>query len=328
MKPKIAVLIHTDLREKLFTPKDCARLNTLGNVAWTDSATPITDEEAIGLCADAEIAVGSWGTPKPNQAIMDACPKVKLWEHVAGSVKSFFGPHLDGRDLTIASCKSAIADCVGEMTVAEISIGLRKLIQFARASQTPHLQKPSPGKVLFGSTVGIIGASEVGKRVIKLLRLYRCRMLCYDPFLSRSQADELGVELVADLEELCRRSDAVSIHTPALRSTKNLLSAQHFAAMKDDTVFVNTSRGTCIDEAALIAELEKGRLFAFLDVSDPEPAAENSLLRSLPNVVYTPHIAGPATFNMGKQAVDDIEAFIHGKEPMCVVTENQLERVA
>jgi len=176
--------------------------------------------------------------------------------------------------------------------------------------------------------VGIIGASEVGKRVITLLQPYGCTILCCDPFLSQSQADELGVEPAPDLEQLCRRSDAVTIHTPMLPSTKGLLSAKHFAAMKDDAVFVNTSRGACIDEAALVDELQKGRLFAFLDVSDPEPAAENSPLRSLPNVIYTPHIAGPATFNMGRQAVDDIEAFINGKEPMCVVTENQLERIA
>jgi hypothetical protein len=98
--------------------------------------------------------------------------------------------------------------------------------------------------------------------------------------------------------------------------------------MADDAVFINTSRGICLDEQALIAELAKGRLFAFLDVSAPEPAAVDSPLRTLPNVVYTSHLAVGKDGKIGRQAVDDIAAFLAGGQPLRAVTADKLDRMA
>ena len=168
----------------------------------------------------------------------------------------------------------------------------------------------------------------MGRRVIRNLKHFGPRILLYDPYVSDEEAREMGIELFRDLMELCRLSHAVTLHTPAIPATEKLLGAKEFQAMPDDAVFVNTARGMCIDEAALIAELEKGRLFAFLDVSLPEPAAADSPLRRLPNVIYTSHIAGGADSKIGRQAVDDIEAFLNGKPPLMAVTAGMLDRIA
>ena len=98
--------------------------------------------------------------------------------------------------------------------------------------------------------------------------------------------------------------------------------------MRDDCVFINTARGGCVDQQALIDELRKQRLFAFLDVTDPEPAPADSPLRKLPNVVLTSHIAGMAEHRIGRQAVDDVEAFLSGRQPRLVITEEMLDRLA
>jgi phosphoglycerate dehydrogenase-like enzyme len=119
-----------------------------------------------------------------------------------------------------------------------------------------------------------------------------------------------------------------SIHPPALPSTERIIGAAELGAMKNDCVFVNTSRGACVDEGALVEELGKGRLFAFLDVTDPEPAADDSPLRTLPNVVLTSHMAGGRDFRLGRQAVDDIAAFLSGGEPVMSVTGDMLDRIA
>jgi len=103
---------------------------------------------------------------------------------------------------------------------------------------------------------------------------------------------------------------------------------REFAAMRDDCVFINTARGMCVDEAALISHLERGRLFAILDVTLPEPPASDSSFRKLPNCLYTSHIAGPPAFNLGKQAVDDVEAFVNGRTPEYVVTVDMLDQMA
>lgn len=330
-KPKIGVVIHTSLRRNLFSSADAARLEKRGEVRWTDSPEPLSDAAAAALLADCDVGVGSWGTPCPKSAdLMAACPRLRLWEHVAGTVRHMFGPHLDGRrpPLVIASCKTAIADCVAEMALGEIILGLRRVFENAAANRAGVAGKPANLRVLDGSTVGVVGASEVGKRVIVLLRPFGCRILVYDPFLTDKAAAKMGAKRVADLVDLCAASDVVTLHTPALPATTRMLRAEHFRAMRDDAVFVNTARGLCIDQAALAAELARGRLFAILDVTDPEPAAADSPLRRLPNVVLTSHIAGPAAFNLGAQAVDDIAAFLRGRKPLCVQTPDMLDRIA
>ncbi|HLK55154.1 MAG TPA: hydroxyacid dehydrogenase [Chthonomonadaceae bacterium] len=326
--PKIGVVIHTTLRDQIFTPADIERLNALGDVRYTDAPTPLTVEAACHLLQDCEVGLGSWRTPYPNAELVTACQHLRLWEHAAGTVKHFFGPHLEGRDLTVASCKTAIADSVAELTLGEIILGLRQILPNAAANRLGAAPAPANHKGLFAATVGVLGASEVGKRVLRLLQPFGCRILLYDPTLTPEQAVALGATLVPDVLELCRNSDAITLHTPNIPACYHLLDAEAFAAMPDDAVFINTARGDCIDEAALIAELEKGRLFAFLDVTSPEPTAPNSPLRRLPNVVLNSHIAGLAAANIGKQAVDDIAAFLRGERPLCVVTADQLDYTA
>ena len=328
MTAKIGVIIHTSLVRQLFNESDRARLNQLGDVRWTESPDPVSENEAIELLQDCSIGVGSWQTPHPSAELVQACPQLKLWEHVAGTVTRFFGPHLEGTDLMIASCKTANADNVAQMTLAQLIIGLRRIDENMAANRLGKSGRPAISKVMFEATVGVVGASEVGRRVIELLKPLRCAILLFDPYVDVKEAIELGVEKVDDLTQLCGRCDAVTLHTPNLPATRQLMGAEQFRAMPDHGVFVNTARGACVDEGALVEELEKGRLIAYLDVTDPEPAADDSPLRTLPNVSLTSHIGGLPTTNMGNQAVDDIAAFLRGERPMAVVTADMLDRLA
>ncbi|MHC5054267.1 MAG: hydroxyacid dehydrogenase [Planctomycetota bacterium] len=321
-KPKIGVVIHTPLRRELFSDSDWARLGELGDVVATESEKPVSADEAVAILRDCEVAVGSWGTPRPDAEVMPACPGLRMWEHVAGSVRHFFGDHLEGRDLTIGSCAPAIAECVAEMCVGELITGLKRVFENSAANRAERVRRPA------NSTVGVVAASWVGRHLMRMLGPFGPRVLLYDPFVTPERARELGAELVTDLAELCRRSDAITLHTPALPATEKIMGPTELEAMKDDCVFVNTSRGACVDEAALVEELAKGRLFAFLDVTDPEPPADDSPLRTLPNVVLTSHIAGGRDVRLGRQAVSDIEAFLSGGEPVLRVTEDMLDRIA
>ena len=127
MEAKIGVVIHTSLVNSVFSAADRARLNALGEVRWTASEKPLEEPAAIELLRDCTIGVGSWRTPWPSAQLVEACPDLRLWEHVAGTVTRFFGPHLEGRDLTIASCKTAIADNVADVTLAQLIMGIRRL---------------------------------------------------------------------------------------------------------------------------------------------------------------------------------------------------------
>ena len=167
---RIGVLIPTLLREQLFAPEDVTRLNELGDVTWTESEQHLSVEEAIELLEGCTIGVGSWGTPWPDAQLLEACPHLRLWVHVAGSVKHMFGPHLEGRDLVIASCGPAIAEDVAEITLGQLIIGLKRTLENAAANRSGPSPKPANGRTLAASIVGVIGASHVGRRGIRNLR--------------------------------------------------------------------------------------------------------------------------------------------------------------
>jgi phosphoglycerate dehydrogenase-like enzyme len=313
----------------IFTPGDRAALERLGRVAWAAADEKVSPEEALRVLADAEIGVGSWGTPHPKtDGLLSACPKLKLWVHAAGSVKYMFGPHLTGRDLVIASCAPAVADQVAETTLGLLIVGVRRILENAAANRRGKAGRPPNCKDLAQAAIGVVGASQVGRRVIANLRPFGPRILLFDPYVSKREARKLGVELRPTVADLCRECDALTLHAPANPDCVKMVGPREFAAMRDDCVLVNTARGVLVDEAALIEELRKGRFFAFLDVTAPEPAAEDSPLRDLPNAVLTSHIAGGPTPKIGAQVVRDVRAWIKGEPLALAVTADMLDRIA
>lgn len=326
--PRIGVMIEKPLRDRLFTESDRRRLNRLGDVTWAESETPLTQAQAIEMLADCQIAVGSWKSALPTAELLRACPQLLLWEHAAGSVKHLYGPHLDERKLIIASCKPALADVVAEMTLGQIILGLRRAFENAAENRSALAAHPPGLRVLMGSTIGVVGASLIGRRVIRLLQPFGCEILIYDPHVCADEIRCIGAIKVDCLLHLCSASDVVTLHTPDIPATRNIIGARELAAMKDDAIFINTARGQCVDEGALTCELRHGRLTAFLDVTWPEPPAIDSPLRRLPNVIYTSHIAGPPCINLGRQVVNDIEAFLDGGMPEYVFTPDMLSATA
>jgi len=141
-------------------------------------------------------------------------------------------------------------------------------------------------------------------------------VIAYDPFIAPEVAAALNIELVS-LEEIFERSDVVSCHTPLLDSTRGMLQRGHFLSMKYGATFINTARGGVVDEEAMCAVLA-GRpdLFALLDVTVLDHPRPDSLLRTLPNVLVTPHIAGclgPECRRMGQLMVDELDRYLTGK---------------
>ena len=187
-KTKIGGLIPTKLRQLLFTPEDMQRLDDSGAMRWSESAQQLSTPEAIALLADCSVGIGSWGTRWPDAELLAGCPQLKLWIHAAGTVKHMFGDHLDGRDLTIASCAPAIAESVAEITLAQLIIGLRRTLENGAANRCGPVPPPANSQTLFQSTVGVVGASEVGRRVVRNLRPFGPRILLYDPFVTMAEA--------------------------------------------------------------------------------------------------------------------------------------------
>jgi D-3-phosphoglycerate dehydrogenase / 2-oxoglutarate reductase len=149
------------------------------------------------------------------------------------------------------------------------------------------------GVEIFGKTLGVIGCGNIGSIVADRAVGLKMKVIAYDPFLSSERAMDLGVEKV-ELEELFKRADFITLHTPLTEKTKNIVDARALARMKKGVRIVNCARGGLVDEAALYEALKAGHVAgAAFDVFVEEPATQNPLF-ALPNVVCTPHL-GAAT---------------------------------
>ena len=145
------------------------------------------------------------------------------------------------------------------------------------------------GVEIFGKTLGVIGCGNIGSIVADRALGMKMKVVAYDPFLSAERALDIGVEKV-ELEELLRRADFITLHTPLTDKTRNIINADSLKLIKKSLRLINCARGGLVDEAALYEALSSGRLAgAALDVFVTEPATDSPLF-ALPNVVCTPHL--------------------------------------
>lgn len=335
MGPKLLFAMAADKTRHVFDAAAIDRLEQSCTVLGRAPVEDFADPEAQRLLGEAEILVTGWGCPMITPEVLRAAPKLALIAHAAGTVKFTIDPAAYVAGIRVTHSAEANAVPVAEFTLASILFSakhiftLRDLYRADPSRQSSYaLGDSEVGN--FRRTVGIVGASRIGRRVIELLRNFEYSVLLYDPFVRPGDPDLAGVELV-DLDALMARSDVVSIHAPSLPSTRGMIGARQLKLMQDGASFINTARGALIDEAALVAELQTGRIFGVIDVTDPEIPPLDSPLFTLPNVFLTPHVAGAIgteRLRLGLMAVEEIERFIAGKPMLYEVQPELLERLA
>ncbi len=188
------------------------------------------------------------------------------------------------------------------------------------------------GTFMRGKTVGLVGFGRIGSRVASLLTPFEVRLLAFDPFVKPERPAAVGVELVS-LERLMAESDFVSLHAAVTPENRNLIGARELALMKPTAYLVNTARGALIDEAALAAALNQGRIAgAALDVFEPEPPVPSSPLLSdalAARTLITPHVAGMSPELIAKMPMVQTENCIRalrGERPEYVVNPDVMAR--
>jgi phosphoglycerate dehydrogenase-like enzyme len=243
--------------------------------------------------------------------------------HAGGSLPDHVTAAVLDRGIVVSSAIGADTLPVAEYTLAMILLAnkdVRSMAQRYRAERRPlDLIDDYPAVGNFGRTVGIVGASPVGRRVLRLLSSFDLRLLLADPDVTEAEAAELGAELV-DLPALFARSNVISLHAP---ETRGLVGAALVAALPDGATLINTSGGALIDQEALLRHLRAGRISAVLDVTEPDLPAADSPLWDLPNVLLTPHAAGAIgteLARLGECAVDELARLAAGQPLACTVS--------
>lgn len=329
-KPRIAMLMGKSTRNRVFAEQHIQQLQEIGELVMEDHEQ-LDAEIGKKIIQDADIVITSWGAPRLTEELLEQAPNLKLAAHAAGSVKTIVSPELWECGVRVSSANMALAIGVAEtalgMTIASLK-NMWRLVDSARNGEW-HEER-NRVRELYNVTIGVIGAGKAGAHYIKLLQNFNVDVILYDPILTEEQAQAMGAKKV-ELEELCKQADVISIHAPSIPATYHMINEERLAMMKDDAIIINTARGSIIDEDALVNELRKGRLFACLDVTDPEPPAKDHPFRELPNCVLTCHIAGAVTNGLQRIAayvIEEIKRFQEGRPLDGEVKESALNIIA
>lgn len=324
----------TDKIFSVFTDETVSELQKL-----TDIEKKVYIKEEVlrdpALFSDIAFIFSTWGMPEFTEDEIKLCfPSLKCVFYGAGSVQSFARPFLNC-GVKVFSAWAANAVPVAEFTVAQIILANKgyfltnRLYHAEGRKSAAATFKKCNGN--YGETVGIIGAGMIGKLVIGMLKQYNLKVIVFDPFLSDEKADELGVEK-CELGELFARAFVVSNHLANNEQTKGMLHYDHFCRMRENAVLINTGRGAQVVEDDLVRVLrERPDLTALLDVTYPEPPADDHPFYTLPNCLLTPHIAGSAgdeVARMGEYMLDEYRAFLNGESCKYEVSLKMLETMA
>lgn len=334
-KPLIYVAISPTLFNEIEFDQYMPELKKFAKVeCWPGPGHP-TEPVMAKVIKEAEVLVTGWGTPSLTTILREWSPErspLRLIAHTAGSIKFLLSQDLLERGLIVTHSNDSLAEAVAEFTLGSF-ISMRR--QIILSSERYRAGQPSlpfaTMRELPGSVIGIIGASAIGKRVMELLRPWNVSILLYDPYCTPETAASYRAQKV-DLITLMQKSDIVSLHAPITPETINMLGSEHFAAMKEGALFVNTARGVLIDHDALLNELKAGRIWAILDVTDPkEPLPRDSEFFNLDNCVVLPHIAGAsleARQRQGFYMAEDIIRYFKRESPRFRITPNQWKTMA
>ncbi|NBC95053.1 MAG: phosphoglycerate dehydrogenase [Deinococcus-Thermus bacterium] len=213
------------------------------------------------------------------------------------------GIGVDNIDIPAATAKGVVVMNTpfgNSITTAEHAMSMMMALarQIPQANTSTHAGKWEKSKFmgveLYGKTLGLVGAGNIGSIVADRAQGLKMRVVAYDPFLSQDRAIDLGVEKV-ELDELYRRADFITLHTPLTDQTRGLINAAAIAKMKDGVRIVNCARGGLVVEGDLKDALDSGKVAgAALDVFAEEPAKENPLFGH-PNLICTPHLGASTT---------------------------------
>jgi len=284
---------------------------------------PLTDEELNSeLSAGKYDGVLSLLTDNINAKVLDSAPSVKIYSNYAVGFNNINIEEAKKRNIVVSNTPGTSTNAVAEFTIA-LAMNIAKRVdegdQFIRDGKykgwNPNLLI---GEEILNKTWGLVGAGRIGGRVAEILyKGFGMKIVYHDIKRNEELEKSYGAEFKENIEDLIKESDIISLHVLLDESTKHLMNKERIAMMKKTAVLINTSRGSVIDEPAIVSALENKMIRGFAtDVYEFEPSLAEGL-KELPNVVLTPHIASAteeARNAMSVQAAENLINYFAGKE--------------
>jgi phosphoglycerate dehydrogenase-like enzyme len=240
------------------------------------------DDPPDGI-ADTEFLLGGYMGGPVAESVLASLPRLRVIQLLSAGVERWLPLVPDG--VTLCNGRGVHGAGTAELAVAGVLALVRRLPHFL-GEQAASRWSPEATDDVDGKRLLILGAGDIARRVAAALEVFGAQTT----FVGRTARE--GVHGISELPELLPKADIVVVAVPETDATRGLVDADFLAALPDGAILVNIARGRIVHTDALIAELEAGRLSAFLDVTDPEPLPEDHPLWHVPNVIITPHVGG------------------------------------
>ena len=299
------------------------RMAELFDTRFNADDVPLTRDALVAAMADCDVLVPTVTDTIDASIIAAAPPRLKLIASYGAGVNHIDLAAAKAKGIMVTNTPGVFTDDTADLTMALILNVPRRLGEGHRAMRNGEWSGWSPtgmlGHRIGGKTLGIIGLGRIGEAVAMRAKAFGMNIIYNKRSrLPASVEDELGVTFEPDIDRLVARSDIITLHCPLTADTDKIINADRIAHMKPNAYVINSSRGELIDEDALIAALQSGRIAgAGLDVYTHEPAVDSRFL-SIANAVLLPHL-GSATFEgreaSGERVITNIRVWADGHRP-------------
>lgn len=264
-------------------------------------------EELHRLIGEYDVIITRSGT-RVDPPLIDHGRRLKIIARAGVGIDNVDVDYASKKGIIVVNAPFGNVNSAAEHTMAILLALCRNVTRANQSLKQGEWQRaPFTGYELKGKTLGIIGLGKVGGRVALRARAFEAEVIAYDPYIAEKRAEDLGVRLVS-LEDIVRFSDIITVHTPLNDETQGMITAEHFAAMKEGVIIINCARGGIVDEAAMLQALESGKAAgAAFDVFSEEPPRSETVIKLIahPHMVVTPHL-GANTFEAQKNVAVDV----------------------
>lgn len=293
---------------------------------------PVGDEEAFLAVAKDADAMYAKGMPITKK-IIDSLTRCRVIALGSVGVDQVDVAAATARRIPVTNCPDTFIEEVADHVMTLLLAGFRRVIEQDRMVREGRWREGRPALLkiprLMGQTLGFIAFGHVARAVATRAKAFGLRLMAYDPYIEEMMMHEHGV-LPATISEVLHQSDFISMHAPATPEARGMLREQHFAQMKKSAIFINTGRGTTVNEAALIKALQEGWIsHAALDVLEQEPPGSSNPLLGMGNVTLSAHVSSAsARFDPARKrrVGQELALALAGKWPMSCVNPAVLEK--
>lgn len=289
-----------------------------------------TEEEVIEAAKEADGLLNQYAPI--TRKVLESLPNLKVVSRFGVGVNTIDIEAATENGILVGNVTDYCMDEVSDHAFALILACARKVVSLnneVKAGKWDY-KASIPVYRLRGRLLGLVGFGRISQALAKKAQAFGFKVVAYDPFVKEAVAQDLGVGLV-ELNELCKLSDFISIHAPLLEATRGMISEEQFRLMKKDAYIINTSRGSVIDEKALINALEAGEIAgAGIDVTQEEPIQKNNRLLKMDNVIISPHVSWyseEAELELKRKSTQNVADVLAGYYPTYLVNKEVKEKI-